>query len=104
MKRLPAGTIKIDRTFVDESMRSPEDLEFLSNIVALARSRRKRVILEGIGTRQQLDLLRGMLVDGLQGYYFASPLSAEAFGAMLSTEARLPLSAAAPFPAAVRLP
>jgi EAL domain-containing protein (putative c-di-GMP-specific phosphodiesterase class I) len=96
LKRLPAGTIKIDHLFIDESMRSPEDLEFLTNIVALARSRRKRVILEGIGTRQQLELLKGLTVDGLQGYYFASPLSAESFGAMLATEARLPLPASSP--------
>jgi diguanylate cyclase (GGDEF)-like protein/PAS domain S-box-containing protein len=91
LKHLPAGTIKIDRLFVDESMRSPEDLEFLSNIVGLARSRRKRVILEGIGTPQQLELLRTMPVDGLQGYYFSPPLSLDALGALLSSEARLPL-------------
>ena len=102
LKRLPAGTIKIDRSFVDESMRSPEDLEFLTNIVALARSRHKRVILEGIATRQQNELLKGLLVDGLQGYYFANPLSAEALEALLSTEARLPLPTAVPVPPSAR--
>ncbi len=91
LKHLPAGTIKIDRLFVDESMRSPEDLEYLSSIVALARSRRKRVILEGIATAQQLDLLRTMPVDGLQGFHFSPPLALDAFGALLSSEARLPL-------------
>ena len=91
LKHLPAGTIKIDRLFVDESMRSPEDLEFLANIVGLARSRRKRVILEGIATGQQLELLRTMPVDGLQGFYFSPPLSLDALGALLASEARLPL-------------
>jgi diguanylate cyclase (GGDEF)-like protein/PAS domain S-box-containing protein len=91
LKHLPAGTIKIDRLFVDESMRSPEDLEYLTNIVGLARSRRKRVILEGIATQQQLDPLRTLPVDGMQGFYFAAPLSLEAFGALLKSEARLPL-------------
>ncbi len=92
LKRLPAGTIKIDRVFVDESMRSPEDLEYLSNIVALVRSRRKSVILEGIGTAQQLKLLKKLNVDGMQGFHFSRPLSAESLGSLLSTEARLPLS------------
>ena len=91
LKHLPAGTIKIDRLFVDESMRSPEDLEFLGNIVGLARSRRKRVILEGIGTGQQLELLRTMPVDGLQGFYFSPPLSLDALGALLASDGRLPL-------------
>jgi diguanylate cyclase (GGDEF)-like protein/PAS domain S-box-containing protein len=102
LKRLPAGTVKIDRSFVDESMRSSEDLEFLTNIVALARSRRKRVILEGIGTFQQYELLKGLTVDGLQGFYFGSPLSPDAFGAMLATEARLPLPASASVPPSAR--
>ena len=51
MKHLPASTIKIDRAFIVESVNSPEDFEYLSNIAALARSRRKAVILEGIRPR-----------------------------------------------------
>ena len=98
LKQLPAGTIKIDRLFVDECMRSPEDLDFLANIIGLTRSRRKAVILEGIGTPQQMELLKQLNVDGLQGFCFSPPLSADALSALLSTDARLPLSdiAAAP--------
>jgi diguanylate cyclase (GGDEF)-like protein len=92
LKRLPAGTIKIDRLFVDECMRSPEDLDFLANIIALARSRRKSIILEGIATAAQLELLKQLDVDALQGFYFSHPLSAESLGSLLATDARLPLA------------
>ncbi|HET6450953.1 MAG TPA: GGDEF domain-containing phosphodiesterase, partial [Spirochaetia bacterium] len=95
LKRLPAGTIKIDHSFVDESMTSREDREFLTNIVALARSRRKRVILEGVGTPQQYDLLKDLVLDGLQGYYFARPVPPEALEALLAADARLPVPAPA---------
>jgi EAL domain-containing protein (putative c-di-GMP-specific phosphodiesterase class I) len=91
LKQLPAGTIKIDRLFVDECMRSPEDLEFLANIIGLARSRRKSVILEGIATAPQLELLKKLDVDGMQGFYFSQPLSSESLGSLLSTDPRLPL-------------
>ena len=91
LKQLPAGTIKIDRLFVDECMRSPEDLDFLANIIGLARSRRKAVILEGIETPRQLDLLKQLPVDGLQGYCFSQPLSAAGMDAVLASDSRLPL-------------
>ncbi|MGA2977247.1 MAG: EAL domain-containing protein [Spirochaetia bacterium] len=91
LKRLPAGTIKIDRLFVDESMRSPEDFDYLASIVALARSRRKSIILEGIGTQQQFDLLKRLNADGMQGFHFSKPLAAEELDAILSKGLRLPL-------------
>jgi diguanylate cyclase (GGDEF)-like protein/PAS domain S-box-containing protein len=91
LKRLPAGTIKIDRLFVDESTRSPEDFAYLAGIVALARSRRKAIIIEGISTPEQFQLLRGLGPDGIQGFYFSTPLTAGELEAVLSQDLRLPL-------------
>jgi diguanylate cyclase (GGDEF)-like protein len=91
LKRLPAGTIKIDRLFIDESTRGPEDFAYLEGIVALARSRRKRVILEGVSTREQLSLLRSLEPDGIQGFYFSKPLGADELESILERGERLPL-------------
>jgi EAL domain-containing protein (putative c-di-GMP-specific phosphodiesterase class I) len=92
LKRLPAGTIKIDRLFVDECMRSPEDFEYLTNIMALVRSRNKRVILEGVGTEQQYELLKRLDADGLQGFHFSKPLSTQELDSILAKNLRLPLA------------
>ena len=91
LKRLPAGTIKIDRVFVDEAMNSPEDFEYLRNIVALARSRRKAVLLEGIGNLQQYELLCKTDVDSMQGFYFSKPIDADSLEQILHAGGTLPI-------------
>lgn len=90
LKRLPAGTVKVDRVFVEESVRSPEDYTYLAGIVALARSRRKSVILEGVGTEAQHELLKRLEPDGIQGFYFSRPLRAEEMEELLSGAVALP--------------
>ncbi len=92
LKILPVGTVKIDRFFVDESVKSPEDHEYVTSIAVLARSRRKAVILEGIGTPQQYALLKRLKAEGMQGFYFSEPLAAEELEKLLERGARLPLS------------
>jgi diguanylate cyclase len=91
LKTLPAGTVKIDRFFVDESVKSPEDHAYVSSIATLARSRRKAVILEGIGTLQQYELLRRLGADGMQGFYFSKPLTAPEMESLLERGGKLPL-------------
>ena len=92
LKRLPAGTIKIDRLFVDECMRSPEDFEYLTNIMSLVRSRGKRVILEGVATEQQYALLKRLNADGFQGFHFSKPLLTQELDAILEGKNSLPLA------------
>jgi diguanylate cyclase (GGDEF)-like protein len=92
LKTLPAGTVKIDRLFVDESVKSPEDQEYVASITVLARSRRKAVILEGIGTPQQYALLKRLETEGMQGFYFSKPLAAEELEKLLERRVRLPLA------------
>ncbi len=91
LKVLPAGTVKIDRFFVDESVKSPEDHEYVTSIAVLARSRHKAVILEGIGTPQQYALLKRLKTEGMQGFYFSKPLAAEELEKLLERGVRLPL-------------
>ena len=71
-------------------MNSPEDFEYLRNIVALARSRRKEVLLEGIGNAQQYELLCKTDVDSMQGFYFSKPVDADHLEEILSSGGKLP--------------
>lgn len=90
LKALPAELIKIDKVFVDTIAEHPEDMRFLQTLVQLIVGRRKKVLVEGVETKRQLDLLADIPELRLQGYYFSKPLSPEAFGALLRSGARLP--------------
>jgi EAL domain-containing protein (putative c-di-GMP-specific phosphodiesterase class I) len=54
------------------------------------RSRRKSVILEGIETAAQFDLLRRLEIDGMQGFHFSRPLTTEQMEELLVSGTGLP--------------
>jgi len=94
LKRFPFDFVKIDRAFVADVTKSPEDAAIATAVIAMAHSLNLRVIAEGVETEGQLQFLRKHRCDELQGYYFSRPVPADVFEAMLREDKRL---ACAPF-------
>ena len=90
LKRLPAETFKIDRMFIEALAESREEREYLSRIIDTMKSRRKKIIVEGVGSGEQYALLKGMRCDWMQGFYFSRPLPAPAFEGLLDRKVMLP--------------
>lgn len=68
--------LKIDRSFVDGLGRNRADASIVAAIVQLGRNLGKAITAEGVETREQIDLLRGMGCDEFQGYALARPMPA----------------------------
>lgn len=81
LKRLPAQTIKIDRSFVLDIEHDEEDKSIVSAIIAMANSLGKDVIAEGSETQGHIDTLKTLNCHKIQGYYFSKPLEKEIFRA-----------------------
>lgn len=67
-------TIKIDRSFVNEMIRSDRVLILVETILDIARRFDLVVIAEGVEHRQQLELLQEMGCHHAQGFLFARPM------------------------------
>jgi EAL domain-containing protein (putative c-di-GMP-specific phosphodiesterase class I) len=94
LKRLPASSIKIDRSFI---MNVPDDASsgsITEAIIAMAKRLKLRVIAEGVETRAQLDFLRANHCDSFQGFIFSRPVTALEATAMLRAQAQADLAAA----------
>ncbi|MBI3283444.1 MAG: EAL domain-containing protein [Burkholderiales bacterium] len=91
LKRFPFDTVKIDRAFVIDITRNPEDAAIASAIIGMAHSLRMRVVAEGVETEAQLKFLRNKHCDQIQGYFFSRPVPAQEFGTMLGLGKRLEL-------------
>lgn len=65
--------IKIDKSFVDEIGEQSEGLAIISAIIALAHNLGLEVTAEGVERQFQVDVLRTLGCDNLQGYYFGKP-------------------------------
>lgn len=86
LRRLPAQSLKIDRSFVTHI---PEDLNSTSiaeAIIAMAKRLRLRVVAEGVETEAQLEFLRENGCDAYQGYLFSKPLSGADTTALLKAQ------------------
>jgi len=73
LPRLGFDFIKIDRAFVHDLMLHNETREFAKSIVTMAHNLHMRVIVEGIESAEQLDLIRLLGANEAQGYLKGRP-------------------------------
>ncbi|HEX4075407.1 MAG TPA: EAL domain-containing protein [Candidatus Acidoferrales bacterium] len=88
--RLPIGTLKIDRSFVQQMVDSQESRAIVRAIIAMAKSLELRVVAEGVETEDQLDALARAGCEVAQGYFFARPLDQSSVSALFSPGATVP--------------
>jgi diguanylate cyclase (GGDEF)-like protein len=84
LKRLPVDGIKIDRFFVSNIVTDRADATITGGLIAIARALDLSVTAEGVETREQLELIRSMGCQRMQGYLFAKPMPADELAVGLS--------------------
>ena len=88
LKRIPAGTIKIDKTFVDGVVSELEDATIVKSVVALANALEKETVAEGIETREQYEAILAMGCNFGQGYWIGMPADVDETTKLLEQSAR----------------
>jgi diguanylate cyclase (GGDEF)-like protein len=83
LRQYPIGTVKIDRTFLEEVPQNAASSTLVETIIVMAHALGKRVVAEGIETVDQLDFLRDRRCDIAQGFFLARPLSGQAVTELL---------------------
>jgi len=90
LKSIPADVLKIDRSFIINIENDEEDLNFLKTIVQMIKSRNKKIVVEGINSKKQAEILNNLGCDSFQGFYFSKPLPAFEFKNLLERGISLP--------------
>ncbi len=85
LKRLPIDMLKIDKEFIGDLTRDPDDEAITATVITMAHSLGLNVIAEGVETEQQLAYLREQGCDEIQGYWLSPPLDAHRCLAFLRT-------------------
>ncbi len=89
LKRFPAQTLKIDRSFIGDLPGDRDDAAITEAVVAMAHRLDLLVVAEGVETATQLDYLRSLGCDEVQGYLTGRPMAPEALVERLPRRTRL---------------
>ena len=88
LRRVPVDGDKIDRSFVADLQRDPDDLALTTAIIAMAHSLGITVVAEGVEKEAQYNLLAERGCDLVQGYWLSHPISATEFAHLLARRGR----------------
>ncbi len=86
LKRLPAQTLKIDRSFISQIPEDANSCSITEAIIAMGKRLKLRVIAEGVEQVGQLEFLRANGCDAFQGFLFAKPLTTPEVTALLKSQ------------------
>lgn len=84
LQRFSADTLKIDQSFIRNIPLSSNDEAIVTAIINMAHVLRLSVIAEGVETEEQLEFLRKINCNEIQGYYISRPLPAADFEKVIS--------------------
>lgn len=76
-KKLPIDTIKINKEFVDGILSNLYDLSIIKGTITIAKSLGLNIVAEGVELEKQLEVLKYLECDMVQGYIIDKPMSRE---------------------------
>ncbi|HBK98713.1 MAG TPA: diguanylate cyclase, partial [Microcoleaceae bacterium UBA10368] len=75
LKKFPLNILKIDKSFVSEMTTDPCERAIANAVATLGRDLNLSVVAEGVETQEQLECLRELHCQEIQGHYFSPALS-----------------------------
>lgn len=73
LQRLPIDLLKIDKSFIDDMTERDDSGDFVRAIISIGHMFRCKVISEGVELESQLELLKDLGCDYIQGYIWGKP-------------------------------
>ena len=86
LSSLPIDALKLDMKFIRNMCANCKDRRLVGIMIEIARLLEVPVIAEGVETKEQLDILKKLGCDIIQGYYFSRPLPADEFEKFFAKE------------------
>ena len=83
---IPVDVIKIDRGFIISCLESDRGIYFLKHLIDMIRNLGYELICEGVETDEQIEVLKQIGCDVIQGYWYSRPLTMEDYELLLETE------------------
>ena len=83
---LPFDVLKLDMKFVHDMFKNDKTLKMVEIVSEIAKHLNVKLIAEGVETKEQLDMLKKLKYDIIQGYYFSKPVDSLEFELFFNKE------------------
>lgn len=87
LKDLPIDILKLDASFFNESQDISRDYLILKGVISLIKELHIQTVAEGVEHQEQVDFLKTVGCDAIQGYYYYRPMPIASFEALLEQAA-----------------
>jgi len=77
LKKLHIKKLKIDKVFIDNMLVDPDYRDIVDAAIGMAHRLKIEVIAEGVESEAQMEFLKSLKCDGVQGFLFGKPRPAE---------------------------
>ena len=79
IKKYPMKCLKIAKELIDNIAKNDIDKDVVKSVITLAKNVELRTIAEGVEDETQLEILKELGCDEVQGYLWGKPMSANDF-------------------------
>ena len=83
LKDIPTTKLKLGRALISTLPEDRRSMSVVKGMIQLGKDLGMSVIAEGVETQQQMEALKELCVDGIQGYYYAKPMDVGALSSWL---------------------
>lgn len=90
LHKMPVDILKLDMQFIQSEPVTPVNQEIMRFIISLAHLMSLDVVAEGVETARQLERLREIGCEYVQGYYFAKPMPVKDFERLMAEDGAAP--------------
>ena len=77
--KFPISIVKIDKSILWSAMRDENAMVVLKSTISMIKALGKKIVVEGVETKEMADLLKSEGCEFNQGYLFSKPIDSEAF-------------------------
>lgn len=85
LKDIPIDTLKIDKSFIDDVLLDKSTNIITKSVIEMVKNLGVETVAEGVENKDQLEYLKKMKCDNIQGFFLGKPMTSEEMEDMFSS-------------------
>jgi EAL domain-containing protein (putative c-di-GMP-specific phosphodiesterase class I) len=86
LNSFPSDMLKIDKSFIDKMNQNEVSRQYVAMIISIGHTLNLKVISEGVESNDQVNILKSIGCDYIQGFVWGKPMPPEEAGELVKTQ------------------